>query len=84
MNETQSAAQLLAHRFPFKATPGQLQFFDQIGAFITPEPVEHYRDCFLLRGYAGTGKTTLVGTLIKVLPKFGLKSVLLADRKSVV
>jgi len=78
MNETQTAAQLLAKRFPFRPTPGQVQFFEQIGAFITPEDVEHYRDCFLLRGYAGTGKTTLVGTLIKVLPKFGLKSVLLA------
>lgn len=78
MNETQTAAQLLAKRFPYKPTTGQLQFFEQIGAFITPEEVEHYRDCFLLRGYAGTGKTTLVGTLIKVLPRFGYKSILLA------
>ena len=78
MNETQTAADLLAKRFPFKPTPGQLAFFEKIGAFITPEDVEHYRDCFLLRGYAGTGKTTLVGTLIKVLPRFGYKSVLLA------
>ncbi|MBN8825211.1 MULTISPECIES: AAA family ATPase [unclassified Spirosoma] len=78
MNETQTAAQLLAKRFPFKPTAGQSQFFDQIGAFITREEYEHYRDCFLLRGYAGTGKTTLVGTLIKVLPRFGYKSVLLA------
>ena len=78
MNETQTAAQLLANRFPFKPTPGQVQFFAQIGAFITPEEQEHYRGCFLLRGYAGTGKTTLVGTLIKVLPRFGYKSVLLA------
>ena len=78
MNETQTAAELLAKRFPYKPTSGQLQFFDQIGTFITPDDVEHYRDCFLLRGYAGTGKTTLVGTLIKVLPRFGYKSVLLA------
>ena len=78
MNETQTAAHLLAKRFPFKPTPGQKQFFEQIGQFITPEETEHYRDCFLLRGYAGTGKTTLVGTLIKVLPRFGYKSVLLA------
>ena len=46
--------------------------------FITHEDFEHYRDCFLLRGYAGTGKTTLISTVIKVLPKFGLKSLLLA------
>ena len=56
MNETQTAAQLLAKRFPFKPTPGQSQFFEQIGTFITHEDFEHYRDCFLLRGYAGTGK----------------------------
>lgn len=78
MNETQTAAQLLAKRFPYKPTLGQQQFFEQIGAFIVQEEYEHYRDCFLLRGYAGTGKTTLVGTLIKVLPRFGYKSVLLA------
>lgn len=78
MNETQTAAQLLAKRFPYKPTFGQQQFFEQIGKFIVQEEVEHYRDCFLLRGYAGTGKTTLVGTLIKVLPRFGYKSVLLA------
>ena len=78
MNETQTAAQLLAKRFPYKPTPGQEQFFEQIGAFLTPEEYESYRTCVLLRGYAGTGKTTLVGTLINVLPRFGYKSVLLA------
>src|ERR671933_1952084 len=78
MNETQTAAHLLAKRFPYKPTSGQEEFFEKIGAFITHEDYEHYRDCFLLRGYAGTGKTTLVGTLIKVLPRFGYKSVLLA------
>jgi tRNA A37 threonylcarbamoyladenosine biosynthesis protein TsaE len=78
MNETQTATELLAKRFPFRPTPGQLAFFDKIGAFITPQEVAHYRDCFLLRGYAGTGKTTLISTLIKVLPRYGLKSVLLA------
>ena len=78
MNDTQTAAQLLAKRFPYKPTDGQLAFFEQIGEFITREEFEKYRDCFLLRGYAGTGKTTLISTLIKVLPRFGLKSVLLA------
>ncbi|GAA4418001.1 AAA family ATPase [Nibrella viscosa] len=78
MNDTQTAAQLLAKRFPHKPTAGQLQFFEQIGVFIAREDFEHYRDCFLLRGYAGTGKTTLISTLIKVLPRFGYKSVLLA------
>ena len=39
---------------------------------------ENYRPVFLLKGYAGTGKTTIVSTLIKVLPKTGYKSVLMA------
>lgn len=78
MNDTQTAAQLLAKRFPYKPTPGQEEFFEKIGAFIIREDFEHYRDCFLLRGYAGTGKTTLISTLIKVLPRFGYRSVLLA------
>jgi exodeoxyribonuclease-5 len=69
---------LLAKRFPYKPTPGQEAFFEKIGAFIVSEEFEQNRDCFLLRGYAGTGKTTLISTLIKVLPRFGYKSVLLA------
>ncbi|MFM6976204.1 MAG: ATP-dependent RecD-like DNA helicase [Sphingobacteriaceae bacterium] len=36
------------------------------------------KDCLLLKGYAGTGKTTLISALVKVLPKFPMKSVLLA------
>ncbi|GAB3325206.1 ATP-binding domain-containing protein [Larkinella ripae] len=78
MNETQTPAQLLAKRFPFKPTSGQQRFFEQMNPFMTRSEHEHYRDCFLLKGYAGTGKTTLISTLIKVLPKFGYKSVLLA------
>jgi exodeoxyribonuclease-5 len=35
-------------------------------------------ECFLLKGYAGTGKTTLISALVKVLPRVKLKSVLLA------
>lgn len=34
--------------------------------------------CFVLKGYAGTGKTSIISALVKVLPQFKLKSVLLA------
>ncbi|MEO9256789.1 MAG: AAA family ATPase, partial [Crocinitomicaceae bacterium] len=34
--------------------------------------------CLLLKGYAGTGKTTLLGALVKQLPALRWKSVLLA------
>ena len=33
---------------------------------------------FILEGYAGTGKTTVVSTLVKVLPKAGYNAILLA------
>ena len=35
-------------------------------------------ECFVLKGYAGTGKTTLISSLVKVLPRLNLRSVLLA------
>lgn len=35
-------------------------------------------ECFVLKGYAGTGKTTLISALVKVLPLIRLRSVLMA------
>nr|WP_290427176.1 AAA family ATPase [Mucilaginibacter aquariorum] len=35
-------------------------------------------DCFILKGYAGTGKTTVLGALVKALPQYHFKAVLLA------
>lgn len=72
-------SQLLRRQFPFKPTDGQLRFFELTNNFLIEEKgLERYRDCFLLKGYAGTGKTTIISTLIKVLKNFGYKSVLLA------
>ncbi len=45
---------------------------------VTDPDLEKYTDCFLLKGYAGTGKTTLISSLIGILRYLGLKSVLLA------
>lgn len=36
------------------------------------------RDIFLLKGYAGTGKSSLVGAFVKTLAQFGIRSVLMA------
>lgn len=74
-----SPSQLLVKKFPFKPTEGQLRFFEQTNEFLIEEKgLERYRDCFLLKGYAGTGKTTIISTLIKVIKSYGFKSVLLA------
>lgn len=68
---------LLRQKFPFEPTNGQVELFKLMDNFMTNKD-DFGPLCFLLRGYAGTGKTTVISTIIKVLPKFGLKSVLLA------
>jgi ATP-dependent exoDNAse (exonuclease V) alpha subunit len=72
----ESPADLLRKKFPFTPTNGQDELFDKIGAFVEQEGV--FRDTFLLKGYAGTGKTTFVSTFIKILKNYGYKSILLA------
>ena len=60
---------------------GKLPTLQQRDVFILIEkflPIGEGHECFLLKGYAGTGKTTLISALVKVLPKVKLKSVLLA------
>jgi ATP-dependent exoDNAse (exonuclease V) alpha subunit len=72
-------SQRLVKKFPFKPTKGQLRFFARTDDFLIEQSgLERYRDCFLLKGYAGTGKTTIISTLISVLKNYGYKSVLLA------
>lgn len=61
--------------FPFDPTKGQRSFFSALDAFMEST---HPRTVLLLRGYAGTGKTTLVSTLVKVLPRFGAQYILMA------
>lgn len=70
-----TSAALVQKAFPHEPTSGQQHFFTKIAEFLENEDV---RDCFLLKGYAGTGKTTLISTVIKVITKFGYKTVLLA------
>lgn len=48
---------------------------DFIGNYYSPN---HRDDTLIIKGYAGTGKTSIVGALVKSLPKIGFKSVLLA------
>jgi ATP-dependent exoDNAse (exonuclease V) alpha subunit len=67
---------LLEKRFPHEPTQSQRMFFSMMDGFLDQE--KWANQAFVLRGYAGTGKTTLVAALIKVLPKFNYKSVLLA------
>lgn len=62
-------------QFPYVPTEGQEKLIQQLSSFILDNDP---RGLFLLKGYAGTGKTTLVSALVSVLPIIKKKSVLLA------
>ena len=61
--------------FPFQATNEQNDIITDISEFIT---TIGNRSIYLLKGYAGTGKTTLVSSLVKSLPVVAKRHVLMA------
>jgi exodeoxyribonuclease-5 len=61
--------------YEFVPTTEQLDFCREMASFLSHGLNEQ---CFILRGYAGTGKTTSVAALVKSLPQFKLRSILLA------
>ena len=66
---------LLFANLPHTPTDGQREAADAIVRFLfDPDP----DSAFVLKGYAGTGKTTLVSALIQTLPQLKVRSVLLA------
>lgn len=66
---------LIEQSFGNIPTAQQRDVFAMLENFL---PSTNADDCFILKGYAGTGKTTLISALVKVLPRIKLKSVLLA------
>lgn len=66
---------ILKNNFPFEPTQKQDIFFSQISEFLSNSS---RHDIFILKGYAGTGKTTIISTVVNHLSKIGKKSVLLA------
>lgn len=60
---------------PFTPTSGQEEALQKLSRFLFTTGEQ---DLFVLRGYAGTGKTNLVSALAKALPSAKWKSVLLA------
>ncbi len=73
---SQSPAQLMRLLFEFTPTTGQERFFNAMDAFLATDKWKN--QIFVLKGYAGTGKTSLIASLIKTLPRFNYKSTLLA------
>ena len=67
--------QYLIKKFPFDPTSQQLEVIKQLSNFIENSSSN---SLFLLKGYAGTGKTTIISSLINSLWSVGKKVVLLA------
>jgi ATP-dependent exoDNAse (exonuclease V) alpha subunit len=65
----------LLRAFPFVPTYKQDIFFKEIANFLTDKLDDNV---FVLKGYAGTGKTTVISTLVNTLPEIQMKYVLLA------
>ena len=66
---------LLSQQFQWSPTPQQEQVFELLANFL--HTFSKY-SCFILKGYAGTGKTTIISSLVRSLPRINKKSVLLA------
>lgn len=66
---------ILRRNFPFEPTIKQDLFFQMIAEFITNK---NQNEIFVLKGYAGTGKTTVISTIVNNLAEINKKSVLLA------
>ena len=65
----------LIDKFPHKPTTLQDLTLRQLAEFVMSKSREQL---FLLKGYAGTGKTTIIGSLVKSLWKVKKTAVLLA------
>ena len=68
-------AQRIRQQLPFEPTEQQTQLLDLLGKFLTSTDSEK---CFLLCGYAGTGKTSVISATVRAMNELTQKTVLLA------
>lgn len=66
---------LLKDKYPHDPTVKQDMALQLLARFLPDKNSEHL---FLLKGYAGTGKTTIIGTLVKHLWEMRIKACLMA------
>ena len=67
--------QHIRQEFPYPPTADQIEAIHRFSAFVEQSSSS---SIFLLKGYAGTGKTTLIASWLKSLQKHGYKVVLMA------
>jgi len=75
INNKKDFYKLLLDKFPFTATRSQEYLLNDLSNFIFDKNKD---GLFLLKGYAGTGKTTSISAFVNNLWQVGMKSVLLA------
>lgn len=69
-------AERVMFNLPYEPNDQQIQLIAALARFCSPSSPND--SVFLLNGYAGTGKTSLTGALVKTLVDVGITSVLLA------
>ena len=74
MFSTRIATQIYG-KICFETTPGQKKIIEKLSEYLSESDTSKI---FVLNGYAGTGKTTLVAALVGALKELGVKTVLLA------
>lgn len=72
---TSYISQQIRLNFPHQPTEEQSEAIEKLSAYLVSKDGEAL---FVLRGYAGTGKTLLVSALVKTVQKFQRRTVLLA------
>ncbi|MCH5216849.1 MAG: AAA family ATPase [Muribaculaceae bacterium] len=70
-------AKRLMEKLPYIPNQEQVELIANLSQFCV-EPISNGYPVFVLNGYAGTGKTSLVGALVSALSSLNQKSVLLA------
>ncbi len=65
----------IGREFPFEPTLEQAELMQKLSHFIQTDNKD---EVFILRGYAGTGKTTMLGALTRALTKMKRKTILMA------
>ncbi|MBR3846765.1 MAG: AAA family ATPase [Alistipes sp.] len=73
-NSSHIAAQIYA-KICFKTTPGQKKMIEKLSNYLSSDD---FSRIFVLNGYAGTGKTTLIAATVGALKQLGIRTVLLA------
>jgi exodeoxyribonuclease V len=75
MLNTRQFTDIFLQSFPYEPTTDQQELINKLSDFlVSPER----NSLFVLKGYAGTGKTSIVSNLVKILPRLKANSVLLA------